>query len=325
MADGEKVGKRRGRRTMLTGPEILARRETFVGVFEELWGEIAWELQRCKKESDLIRALSPLREIPFIQEVIAVFFQESKRRLPATIVRGVRIRLHRVQHDCADSQISKEHAIAQLKDADEVLRQSPRRKYRVIKRERKKRRKEASLRTREWRELSGLKTELETKLRGLEAGFARQEILKFLRSKRYELNPLSLANAFAGLPYMGWRQSMRRSMEQPSMSVNGLDYRIFKAISFIATSVERNSENIYVRGFREAIPKLPSRHRAARDELAKQWFFLERSIRRAFRNKPHPRAFSFEIAKHYFRQIRSRSQDERIFASQAELDLSRRK
>lgn len=40
-----------------------------------------------------------------------------------------------------------------------------------------------------------------------EASFARAEFVRFCQSNRYRLTPLNVANALAGLPYIGWRQS----------------------------------------------------------------------------------------------------------------------
>jgi hypothetical protein len=40
--------------------------------------------------------------------------------------------------------------------------------------------------------------------------FARAEVARFCKSARYRLSPLSTANALAGLPFIGWRQSVKR-------------------------------------------------------------------------------------------------------------------
>ena len=73
----------------------------------------------------------------------------------------------------------------------------------------------------ESRTLSDVVRRLEARLRDLEAPFARQELFRFLKSKRYEVTPLALANAAAGLPYMGWRHSMRKNAEVQSIAANG--------------------------------------------------------------------------------------------------------
>lgn len=303
---------------MLTEGKLLARRERFVEVFEGLWGEIGWNLHKCKTEADVIRALHPLNGIAFIRELASVFFAESRAQVSPAAVRKVRAELHVVQKNWLPAEDFKQRALEDLHRVDDVLAWAPSKERRALKREQKKRRKDALRRIQEWQELSRLEKLLKVQLRGLEAGFARLEILRFCKSRRYEMNPLNLANAVAGLPDMGWRQSMRRCSKKRA---DALDYQIFKAIRFIAINAKKNSAEVFVAEFRENVPRLPSRYRAARDELAKQWLFLERALKLAFRSKPHPSAFPFEISKHYFKQIRSRSQVDRILAQQAELTL----
>lgn len=319
----KEFGKRRGPPTLLADQELLHRREDFVKVFESLWGEIGWGLQKCKQETDIGRALGPLNKFPISQKLASVFVGSSAGYASTDTVRDVRARLRNIQQRRWDAEISKQRAIEEFQRVNGVIAQATSSKRRLIERVRNERQKEASIRSKEWQELSRLQEKLERQLRGLEARFARQEILRFCKSKRYELTPLSLANASAGLPYMGWRQSMRRSIKQPSVSANGLEYQIFKAIRFIASQAKKNSEKVFVAEFRENIPQLPNRYRASKGELEKEWFFLDRALRGAFKSKPHPRAFPFEISKRYFKQIRSRSQVDRILAQQAELTLKK--
>ena len=151
---------------------------------------------------------------------------------------------------------------------------------------------------------------MQERLRGLEASFARQELLRFLKSDRYELTPLNLANAAAGLPLMGWRRSVSRSKKVPSKIANGLMYQIFKAIRYLVTTANRRSENALVTSFRDGIRSLPSRYQLPKSKLAENWFSLERAIRQAYRSDPLPKALICEITKRYFKLIQSQSQVE---------------
>jgi len=58
--------------------------------------------------------------------------------------------------------------------------------------------------------------------------------------------------------------------------------------------------------------------------LADKWLFLDRAIRQAYRSKLHPKALACEIAKRYFKQIRSPSEVDLILAEQAKLTLAMR-
>jgi len=166
---------------------------------------------------------------------------------------------------------------------------------------------------------------LEARLRDLEAPFARQELFRFLKSKRYEVTPLALANAAAGLPYMGWRHSMRKNAEVQSIAANGFAYQNFKAVRYLAEIANKSTEKAFVAAFRKNIPSLPSRYRTPRNELAQNWLFLERAVQQAYRiyrKKHHPRDLPFEVTKRYFMQIRSQSQVDRVLADQARLVLA---
>ena len=72
---------------------------------------------------------------------------------------------------------------------------------------------------------------LEARIAEEEAGFAQQELMRFILEGRYELTPLNLANAMAGLPYMAWRQSFKRCMAWECSFANSVMYREFKIIS----------------------------------------------------------------------------------------------
>jgi hypothetical protein len=166
---------------------------------------------------------------------------------------------------------------------------------------------------------------LEGRLTDLRSAYARQELVRFLRSKRYSLTPLSLANAAAGLPFMSWRRSMQRSIKAPSVLADGLTYQVFKAIQYVATNAAKKTEDGLVITFEDSIPTLPSRHRFAKVELAEKWLYLERALRQAYRAKPHQRALAYEITKRYFNQLSSQSQVNMILADHAKLSLQKQR
>lgn len=70
-----------------------------------------------------------------------------------------------------------------------------------------------------------------------EGWFARNEVLKFIRSKRYELNPMNLAAAMAGLPEYAWLHSLRRCLKIKEVKEKSLDvtlnYRLFQLLEMI--------------------------------------------------------------------------------------------
>ena len=322
-AEAGEPARRRGPRTLLSDQEIFVRREDFANVFSALWGETGWQLQKCRSENDVLMALSPLNQVPFIRERASMFFYESREAVSAANPRKLRRELDSVRQSRQSVDRIKEDAFERANRIDAVLAQFPNNR-RQIKKERKRLWEGASGLKQKWLELSRRQKGLEDQLRQTEAVFARQQVLNFCRMGRYELTPLHLAGAVAGLPYMRWRQSMRRTIDQPSAFENGLDFQVFKAIRFVVENANRKSAKTLITEFRETIPQLPSRHRAAKLELAEKWYYLRSAIGRAFRAKLPPRALPFEIAKHYFKQFRTpRTQAKLIVAERARLRLPR--
>jgi hypothetical protein len=325
--------KRRGPKPELSDPQLHTRREELVQVFEGVWGEIGGELRKCKKPEDLMRIFSSLAE-SYIWRLIDVLCRPSSEVAFASQPSKVRAQLSKVRarlraliEPSRRAEESRREAQQKLERADwavtEVRENQPRmlRKLRMLKRERKKRRKEISKTLREYRTLSDEVGRMEARLKALEALFARQELFRFLKSKRYEVTPLALANAAAGLPYMGWRHSMRKNAKVESVAANGNAYQIFKTIRYLASIGNKTAEKALVADFRENIPSLPSRYQTPRRSLAEKWLYLERAVRQAYRTKPHPRDLPFEITKRYFKQISSQLNVDQVLAEQVRLKL----
>lgn len=316
--------KRRGPQPELSDPQLHTRREQLVQAFEAAWGEIGGKLRRCKKATDLILIFSPLAE-SFIRDFVGVVCRASSEPVSAANLRKVRAGTRALVEPVRNADESRLQAQERLLRADWALEQAPKSKLRMLKRERKKRRKEAWKTLVEYRTLSDAVRRFEARLRDLEASFARQEAFRFLKSKRYELTPLALANAAAGLPYMGWRHSMRKNTEVQSTAANGFAYQSFKAIRYLAAIADKATEKAFVAAFRKNIPSLPSRYHTPRNELVQNWLFLERAVQQAYRiyRKEHnPRDLPFEVTKRYFMQIKSQSQVDRVLADQARLVLA---
>ncbi len=172
-----------------------------------------------------------------------------------------------------------------------------------------------------YRTLDESRKQLEVQIQELEPSFARQELFRFVRSKRYEINGENLANATAGLPYMGWRQSMRRCKKTKSANANGCAAQIFKTIRYLVGNASDKSEKSLVAHFRRQIPSLPSRYKFPKGEFADKWLYLERAIRKACRSKPHPKFLHFEITERYFAQLKSFSPQDKALAVQNRLVL----
>lgn len=193
-----------------------------------------------------------------------------------------------------------------------------------LKQEQKKIRKEAWRVEQECRTLYARLQSVKTQLQASESSFAREELFLFLKSGRYELTPLSLANAVVNLPYSGWRQSMRRCKKEPSNAGNGLTYQVFKAVRYIAVEASKRTQNALIKDFQDAIPQLPSRFNAAKAKLAEHWFYIERAIRRAYKPDTILSPLPFKITAEYLKQLRSQTMLDLALVERNRIKLSKR-
>jgi hypothetical protein len=314
---------RPGPRTELSDAQLHNRREQLVQLFEADWPRIGRALDRCKEPDHLIAVFSPLKN-SYASEILSVFCHPSKEAATGATVREMRRELRALVEPIYEADKSKHRIGQQLEEINRALRDARKARRRSVQREQEKARREILEVEQQSRTLADREKDLRERLRNLEASFARREILRFVKSGRYELNPVSLANAVANLPYSGWRRSMKRNKSAPSKIGDGITSRIFKAIRFLTASASKQSANTIVEDFRAGIPSLPSRHGAARVELAKNWYFLEGAIRQGYKTEKSPNLLYFAIAELYFKHVRGATQVDKVVAEHRKIELSKR-
>lgn len=318
----QSVSSPRGRPSQLTDAQLQNRRDQFVEIFEGYWGDIGWELQRCRKADDIIRIFTALAEPKSWISDVVIFFCHPSGITTGFSFRKLRGERRALVEQVLDADAARRLAQDRLCQVNLALLQVRGRNRHIFMRVRKLRRKEYSKAMQRYSELFKRESDLDLRLKDASAGFARLELFRFLKSKRYVLTPRALANAVAGLPYMGWRQSVKRSSKAPSELAIGSGYQIFKAMRYLMAIANRKTLHAFVGSFREHIPLLPSRYQLPKIELMENWWFLERAIRLAYRAKPFLKAFPFEITRLYFKQIRARTPVDTLLADQFKLGLS---
>jgi hypothetical protein len=314
---------RRGPPTEFSNAQLHNRRDQLVQAFEGAWPLIGWPLETCKRPDDLTEIFLPfIQRFQYSQEIIGVFCRPSSAAADWRTLRKLRTQLRAKSKSINKEEGAKSRVEKQFTEANAAFAQASEAERHAVKRVLNKKGKEKIQAGKRVQKLLAEERELKQSLESIGPNFARQELFRFFKSERYELTPVNLANAAANLPYSGWRQSMRRCrLSQPSFS-NGPAYQIFKAIRYITGASNKRHQNILINDFRNGIRSLPSRHKDARNQLARHWFFVERAIERIFKKSKHPRALAFEIAQSYLEQIRSISKVEQVLAAQDEIVLS---
>ncbi len=179
--------------------------------------------------------------------------------------------------------------------------------------------------------------ELEKRLAEQEAHYCRTELLKFTRDRRYAHNPRNLANALAGLPYMGCRRSAVRCAKLPYSYEPYLIYRVFEFIerTWRLRSVASSAPGLEL--FRAAISKLSrcvlvkiegqkNRKRMAnyfRRYLEENWAYLKEAIEYVLREYQHPGQVPYLMTARFQANLsKPRTQADIFFAQQERLPAS---
>jgi hypothetical protein len=145
------------------------------------------------------------------------------------------------------------------------------------------------------------------------ASFARAEFVRFCQSNRYRLNPLNIANALAGLPHIGWRQSAKRCKNHPAPGADGRSMQVFKTIDRIVRLCVRRSDLV---GHAERWLRVQKAKRSLGvSDLQEKWYYLRWSIKTALEMNPRvsTRNLPFAITREYWKRISRPSNVDLLF------------
>lgn len=316
----EPTQPRRGRPS-LDGSTLENRRHRLVAIFESAWGEIGWKLQKCKKANDLIGIFSAIPGATF-QDVLTVFCTPSTLSASRVTWRKVHHQLRALIEPQYAASNAYSAAAERLQKASAALAQAQGRELKLVRKEFAKCKQDADRASAEYQRINEKQRNLADEMRLLDASIARWELFRFLKSKRYELSPLHLANATAGLPEIGCRRSALRCLKEcRDMPNEGMRYTTFKAIRYISSKASNKTAQVLVEHFRKAVPLLPKQYSLAKRDLAENWFFLERALRQTYKAKPHPGAFPYEVTTRYVKQMLTQSHTDLLLVQRAKLSI----
>jgi hypothetical protein len=133
------------------------------------------------------------------------------------------------------------------------------------------------------------------------AYLVRAEVVRFCRSPRYALTPVNFANAFAGLPYIRARQSIKRCRGWEAD--NGSYYRMIEIVRRIVLSCSNRTElsphakerltNIRV--------KKSDKNLGALARLGESFYYLRRAIEAVVSTRPRTSELAERIMAEYSR------------------------
>ena len=151
-------------------------------------------------------------------------------------------------------------------------------------------------------------------IKDCEAYFARSEFCRFCRSKRYRLTPKNTADALAGVPEIGWRQSAKRCKKEPCAGSGGGSIQVFETIRLIVQSCARKPNLL-----RHAERWLRAQRRAksfGTSELQTNWYYLRLAIRVSLEADIRLRDLPFAITREYEKRRYHPSNPDVVFAEE---------
>lgn len=303
-----RAGKTRGvgRPQSIDDASLLGTRDFLVRLLENTWGEVGWNLKNIKDSTDVPRSLRAWQSERDLRPVVRALLREVEEPKHLLTLGELRRQLFRVKKSCIDAA-KREAALREfLVQADQALLMgSSENTMHFISRLRAERAASLADAQDNWQELSARRKDFADAVENAEARFAQAELLKFCKSRRNRLNPLRIANALAGLPFLGCRQSIKRCSNWKESSRDGQAYQIFKTIYTLVDSWEPGTDlTSHVRR------RLQARRRSispAISELQANWYYLRQSVESAKEKTYTRKELPFKVTDEYSRRMMSRS------------------
>ncbi len=292
---------RRGRPEEIDPGRLFGAREYLVGLLEATWHEVRSNLRTLKFPSDVPCALVPWEQRKFHNYVVQTLLRPSDAPAGLKALREQRRQLRKINIATGDSQPSLEKSV----DLFERVFRIPATQYTenqqdVICDKIRERATALARAGTEYLDLQERQRDMEQHMMDREASFARAELVRFCRSNRYRLTPMSVANALAGLTFISWRQSVKRCRQLKRTAVKGQTYEIFEIVTRIVNSNTRRSA--LVTHAEKFLRETRSNGWDGVAELRKTWYYFSRAIRTALDEKiPRGRLPDF-IASEYWKR-----------------------
>jgi len=301
-------------------------RDRLLWLVEGTWPEIGLTLDKAKTVEDLCypaRWEDHRESLPVVRALLRS--PERRCRVDADGLYKMRKGLVRIHQAIKDAYDNENVCRERLTKVDAALAQEMTPEQQVWVTEKRKERvqalADATAQRRVW---DNRQRKADAALRNCEAQFARTEILKFRKNRRYNKNPLNTANALAGLPFIGWRQSIKRCQKWKPVLGVGHTTQLLRVVRRIVESWNpqklplREHVSVWLQhGYRY--------YEKAQAELRKEFFYLARAIDAALKNAPRRKFLPYLITSEYQKRISNRSAVDRLFEDEERIELNPKK
>lgn len=302
---------KRGRPCLIDELGLSQRRDNLLSTLELHWAEVGWDLQSARTLPSLRKALTPLAE----RSGFELFVHPATRKTTWTELRntrteeeGLQERLRMAIEDEIHAREWLERVLGALQDSgDQRLKE-------IVERRRKQHLAAANLVS----ELRGKLEKCRDDLRGQKAYIAQSELLDFLRSKRYAITPLSLANAVAGVPFITWRRSATRCVRTATNHSHGTSYEMLEHIAQAVADPPRSADSAADQ-VKQYLLRNSRKGGYSISKLREEFYFLRLSIETAYAQHPPRRALPYRIVAEHLRRTSAIGRYDRVMQEEERL------
>lgn len=244
----KRTKKKLGRPVEISDRDLLERFQALKRVLEDNWGRVGLRLQKARRLDDVKKAL---RLVPGVEQFIP-FRDQKARCLVQDLETKVTLRelrsnqekyksavanqnrlwseYHNARRKAEEAAVALKAFITQFEGAIFLLpffaiAAQLAKELKVEELTNRSNRLGASLRL-----IEDEKKRLEQLLQPQEAWYARTEVVRFARNRRYEKTVTNFAKAMAGLPEYAWLHSLRKCSRLRDKSQTATSYLLFEIV-----------------------------------------------------------------------------------------------
>lgn len=279
-------------------------RNDLVHLLSVWWAEIGWQLRHANSREELRRAFEPLRG-KNNEHLVALFLKTTPLATTGKEVRRSRKSLGKAVKRRYEAQANCNDPVRMYCEAETAVMQAQPEQLWKVRGQLLKRQSTLLAARKELRSAEELEQTLQKQLAEQEASFAQEELVRILVKRRCARNPLKLANAMAGLPYLTARVSYDRCSKIKCGVWPKFDFQVFQKIESIWNSRDRYRGLSIVELYRQEIKKLPRtlrRNKAEnylRKRLGEDFGCLKLAIERGLELGVDPAGMPFVITSNF--------------------------
>jgi hypothetical protein len=316
---------KRGRPT-IPDNHLVGARNQWAALLEESWPEIGWSLRQIRQRptstiDDVRKAFQPVKEKPHNSGLAKAFYRDTVETATPAEVHRNRVRVGTLQAEIHHVRAKLTEIERSVWEIEGALRIAAPEHTNTIQEGITQRQQVLVQVQGDVNRLTMEENGLDKKSLDQEAYVYASELLDFLQSGRYAVNPQSVASALAGLPTMRWRQSHLRCSRMPLQQPR-LQFEILEVILKLWKWRKGESKESLIEFFRAQLPKLPRKLGYSRDFLLENWRDLRLAIEECLNSKHEDGEAPYVLTSIFMRNTgNQKSPLERMLAEQEKLNI----